>query len=333
MVTLHTPSLHRQAKKLLTGVQYSPKKLVLLHTAVSLGSTLLMTFINYLFSLQIADTGGLGGLGLRSLLSTAQSVLELVVMLALPFWEIGLIYAALRWARGENAEPAHLLQGFRRFGAVLGFRLLYGALFFALGFSLFYACTTIYMLTPLAAPFLTLFAPIMQATTQAQMEAMLTPELMQQASRSMMPLLILFGVVFAAVAIPLFYRLRFGEFAVMDGMSATNAIVHSLRITRKNCLQILKLDLHFWWFYLLQLLTVAVSYGDAIADILHIPLPFSADAGFFLFYILGILLQGILVWRCQDVLSASYCLAYDACRDAFLTPEPASQPANVPWEG
>ncbi len=331
MVTLHIPSLRSQAKTLLAQTRYDPKKLVLLHTAVSLGATLLMTFINYLFSLQIADTGGLGGLGLRSLLETAQSVLELIVMLALPFWQIGLVYTALRWARSENAEPAHLLQGFRRFGAVFRFRLLYAFIFCALGFSLIYICTTVFMLTPWAEPLMAVFAPIAEAGTPEQMEALLTPALIDQVTANMIPLLILCGAVFAVVAIPLFYRLRFAEFAVMDGMRATQSVVNSLRLTHKNSLQILKIDLHFWWFYLLQALTLVVCYGDALLSMIGISLPISADAGFFLFYVLGILLQGILVWRYQDVLSTTYCLAYDTCRESIAPPEPVPEPANTPW--
>lgn len=329
MIALHTSSLHRQAKQLLANAEPHPKKLVLIHTAVALGSTLLMTVVNYLFNLQIADTGGLGGLGIRSLLTTVQSVLELGVVMALPFWQIGLLYAALRWARGENAGVTDLLQGFRRFGTVFAFRFFYGSLFAVLAFSLLCFSTNIFMLTPWAAPLQEMFASIADATTPEQLETLLTPELISQATGSMTPLFILFGVLFLAVAVPLFYRLRFSEYAVMEGSGAAKAMVHSLKITRKNTLQLVKLDLHFWWFYLLQLLTLAVSYADAIASMLGISLPVSADVGFFLFYVLGMLLQGLLLWQYQGTLSATYCLAYDAFQQTASENPP--QPSAVPW--
>lgn len=333
MVTLHTASLHRQAKDLLGRAEYSPKKLVLIHTAVSLGASLLMTVLNYLFSLQIADTGGLGGLGLRSMLTTAQSVMEMAVLAILPFWEFGLVYAALRWAKGETAGMTDLLQGFRRFGAVLGFQFFSCALFLALAIALFYFSTTVFMLTPWAAPLLELFAPIATpSATAEEIEALLTPELMQQAASTMTPLFILFSILFLVVAIPLFYRLRLSQFAVMEGTGAVKSMVQSIRITQRNSLQLLKLDLHFWWYYLLQVLCLAVSFGDVFLLQLGITLPVSADVGYFLFYVLGALCQLVLLWQAQAPLLTTYGLAYRAFKGTPPKAEIVPKPANVPWD-
>lgn len=327
MVTLHTTAICQQARTLTGG---STKKTVLNHTAIALGGSLLMTALNYLFSLQIADTGGLSGLGLRSLLSTAQALTELAVMVALPFWEIGLLYAALHWARGEQAGLPQLTQGFRRFGAVLGLKFLYGGIFLMLGMGLAYFSTTVFMLTPWAGSLMEIMKPIMDAAvTPEQVQTLLTPELLAQMTDAMIPLFILFGAVYALVGVPLFYRLRLSDFAVMDGMRAGNAVTHSLRITRKNCWQLVKLDLRFWWFYCLQLLCLGVSVGDKLLPLMGVSLPISADASFFLFALLGALCQLVLLWQCQGTVLTAYCLAFDAFSGRSADAEPVQVPEEV----
>lgn len=317
MITIQPAQLRRQAGTLLGQAAYNPKKLVLIHAAIALGGSLLITAINYFFSLQIADTGGLGGMGLRSVLSTVQSVLELAVMVLLPFWEIGLLFAALRWANGESANVPDLLEGLRRFGAVFAFRLLYGALFLALGFSIFYCSATLFVLTPFSNGFTDIIAPLMQPDiTMEQVEAIMTPAFMENMAGTMTPLFILFGILYAVAAIPLFYRLRFAEFALMDGERTGAAMLQSLHLTKKRSLQLVKLDLHFWWYYLLQVLCLVLSWADTLLPLLGIGLPVSAELAFFLFYILGAVCQGLLLWQCQAKVLTTYCLAYNA----FLPP-------------
>ncbi len=325
MMQINSSSLHRQAKDLLRKYGPSPKKLVLLHTAISLGATLLVTVIGFLLSREIADTGGLGGLATRSMLSTAQSVLELAVMVLLPFWEIGILRAVLNWRKGESAGIPHLTEGFRRFGSVFGLLFWSGALYIAAGFAIFYFSFFTFMMTPWAKPVTDLLAPLTQATTAEQLQEMLTPELMDQMTGRMLPLFILFGLLLAAVYIPLFYRMRFADFFVMEGDGGVKAIVKSFQLTRGNCLQVLKLDLHFWWFYLLQGLSVAVSYGDGILSAVGVTLPFGYHGNFFLFYILGIVMQGILFWQYNGEKLTAYCLAFDA----FQSPAPVQLPQEM----
>lgn len=303
--------LHRQGAERFSGAE-NGRKLVLIHTAVALGSSLLLAVINYLLDLQIAETGGLSGLGLRTALSTAQTLLEMLVMLVLPFWEIGIVYAGLRWTRGEQVDGTCLLQGFRRLGPVLGFRILYAIILTMLGFGVFNLAYMIFAMTPLAAGMLEQMRPLMDpAATTEQLEAMMTPEAMTAMAKEMIPLFMIFGILFAGVAVILFYRLRFGEFFVMDGVRAGRALSASLQITRKQFWQLVKLDLHFWWYYLLQLLCIAVAFADKIVWFLGISLPVSDVAAYFIAYVVGLLLQGILYWRCRGQVLCTYCWAFD----------------------
>ncbi len=327
MVPLQSAALYRQARALALSSPSNPKKLVLLHTAVALGGSLLITALNYILNLQIADTGGLAGLPLRTVLSTVQSVLELGMVVALPFWEIGLLFAALNWTAGEQAAPRDFLQGFRRIGAVLGLRLLQGGLFFAIGFAIFNLCSTLFMLTPLAQPLTELLEPLMQPSLTGNPADLLTPELLAQAAKICLPLFAAFGVLFAAVAIPLWYRLRFAKFAVMDGAGALTGMLQSVKRTQGRGFALFRLDLSFWWFYLLQILCVAVSYGDSLLSMAGIVLPISENAAFFLFYALGAVCQGLLLWQYQGQVLTTYCLAYTQ-----LSEKPATTPPpKVPW--
>ena len=321
MVTMKSDSLHRRAQSLLAQAAFSPKRLVLLHTAIALGASLVMTLCNYLVGLGIADTGGLGGIGMRSMLSTLQTMLELAVMTLLPFWEMGLVFCALRWAKDESPVFRDLTEGFRRFGAIFLFRLLYGAVFVVIGITLMQLSSVLFMLTPFSLKLAELYEPLLNPSlTQAQMEALLTPEFMANMAKASLPMLILFGVIFLAVGIPLFYRLRFAKFALMDGARPLPSLLQSFFITRKQIGGIVKLDLHFWWYYLLQMLCLALCLGDSILAMLGIYLPVSSQTAFFLFYAAGLLGQGVLLWQTQAQVLTTYALAYDA----LLPPAPAT---------
>lgn len=332
METLNPSDVCRQAGERLQRVDH-PKRLVLIHTAIALGASLLVTALNFFLSKQIAGTGGLGGLGLRAFLSTVQAVLELAVAVGLPFWEIGLLFAALRWARGENIGFGGLLQGFRRFGTVLGMRLMRGGLFLVAAIAVFYLSTTVFLLTPLSTPLIDFLEPIVaDAAAPQQIESLLTPELMAAAADKMVALFVIFAILYAIVAVPVYYRLRFSEFAVMEGTGAVKAMVQSLRLTQGNSLKLVRLDLHFWWFYLLQGLCVAVSYGDMLLPALGIALPVSGDVGFFLCFVLGALCQGVLLWQCEGKRLTAYALVYETLGERTAVPQKVQEASNVPWD-
>ena len=303
--------LRRRAGEVLQKAAYEPKKLVLIHTAVAVGSFLLVNIINYLLSLQIAQTGGLSGIGLRSVLTTVQTLLDLAVSVALPFWELGLTFAALQWAKENSPTPKELTAGFYRIGPILRLHILRGALFFVVGIGVFNISYILFMLTPFANAFLAQLEPILsQAATSAQPETLITEDLLMAAGQTLAPLFILFGVIFAGVSVFLFYRIRFADFIIMEERSALKALMKSVKLTKKRSLQLFKLDLSFWWFYLLQAATIALGYGDYILSAFGIPLPFSSEVRFLLFSAASLLLQGVLVWQYQGFVLTSFALAY-----------------------
>lgn len=312
-------ALPARADTLLSQAPYCPKKLALLHTGVALGISLLTTLLNLFLSRQIDTTGGLAGLGLRSVLTTIQSALELVGSLALPFWEMGIFAAAALWASGQAARPGVLPEGFRRFGPVLRLQLLQGLILIALFMALIYPASTIFMLTPWADP---LVAQLQTMITPNMTE--LTPQMMELAMEHIQPLIILCFALFGCVAVPLLFRLRFASYLIMcKPFGALAAMRESARLTRRNCLRLLKLDLRFWWFYVLQAVSVSLCYGDLLLALVGVTLPWNSTAAFLIFYCLGLVAQLALYVYARPRLVTTYALAAQAL-------QPAETPATLP---
>ena len=333
-------ALKEAASARLAAAQYDPRRLALLHTGIGLGAAVMVMLINYLIGTQVETVGGLSGMGMRSLLGTVQTTLEYAVNIAMPFWEMGFIYAAVRMARGQQAGPGSLLEGFRRFGPVLRLWMMKLFLYFGAAVACVYASSFLFVLTPLATPMIETLLPLMESTaTVEEVEAVLmqypAEELMQMA----VPYLVIFGCLFLVAALMLFYRFRVADFILMDEpkTGALLAMSLSTRMTRHNRWALLKLDLSFWWFYLLALVSVVVTYGDLLLPLMGVTLPMSADAAWFVFYLLGAVIQLGLYWYGYSHLQTTWAVAHDTLRQmlqeqltAQVIPKPA--PQNLPWD-
>ena len=302
-------SLLRPAAEDALGVaRYSPKKLVLLHTAVGMTVGLILSIITYVLDLGIAQTGGLSGISNRTVLETVQSILSAASMILLPFWEIGYLCAALQFARRQSADTTSLYHGLRHWGVVLRSMLLKAGVVFIVMFISTQIVSSIYMMTPAAAP---LFALSMElAESGADPMALLESEEYMAAMMNAMPFILL-GVLI--LLIPALYLLRFTDYVVMDQpeRGALFAVLTSVYLTRRNLKAMLKLDLRFWWYYALELLVVVISYGHMILDIAGIDIGIGGDTAMFVFYLLSLAGQlGLYVWK-KNTVFTTYALAYD----------------------
>ena len=80
--------LKAEAAERLASASYDPKKLILIHSGVQVALALLLALVQYLLDRKIGDTGGLGGMGTRSVLETIQAVLTIAQMTAAVFWQL-----------------------------------------------------------------------------------------------------------------------------------------------------------------------------------------------------------------------------------------------------
>ena len=300
----------------LESAVYSPRRLALLHSAVSLGVSLLLTALQFLIARGIDATSGLAGLGTRSVLETLESVLQFAVGILLPFWEIGFIYCAIRIARKQTAEPRDLTRGFFRLGAVLRLMLLETVLYVGLAILCLNVSTVIFTMTPLSAKMEELIMPMITGA-EIDMEAMLTQISNEEMLAATRPMLVLFGILFGAALLPVSYSLRQTKYLIMDdpAIGAFAAVRTSFRYMRRNRWALARVDLQFWWYYLAIILLAGVGYADLLLPLVGVTLPISANVAFFLFYGIQLLGQLLLCWRKKAQVDTTYALIYDNLKE------------------
>lgn len=309
------PQFHdlRDAARRSLNAAQNPKKIILIHTGVVLLLSLLLMLADYLLEQQISTTGGLGGIGMRSALETARSVLQLVQSALLPFWQMGYLFYTLKVAQGNDVGTAGLTEGFRRFGPILRLKLLMaGILFLVFSVSLHFS-TTIFLLTPWSDPFLKVLDPTLTATPDPDTIMELYNSI---PTASIVAVTVIFLVAFLALFIPVYYRYRMADLWLMDhpGNSALAALHNSRKMMRGNCIAVFKIDLRFWWFFVLDLLVTFLCYGDMILSTLGVTLPISSDAAFYLFFFLYLFAQlGLYYWR-QNEISVTYAHLYESLK-------------------
>ncbi len=315
--------LKQRAADALSRSFTDPRKLFFLHISVSMAASVLLAVLGYFLNLGIAQTGGISGIATRSALKTAQTILEGVVSFALPFWQMGLMFAALRLSRQEQAPTGCLLEGFRQLGPVFRLNLLKSLLLCGIVFASFYAGLLISTFTPLSLGFQKLMTPILENSTEAELLLLLEdPAFTDQMITALLPVLLAALAVSAAVSIPVIFRLRMAEFSLMDNPAAgaRSAIKASWQMTKGNCLALLRLDLSFWWFYLLDLLLVGIFFLDQLLPVMNVTLPVSGEVAYLLCTALYALGQILLYGLANPQVLTTYACAYDA-----LKPEPQPQ--------
>ena len=232
------------------------------------------------------------------------------------------------FARQETVTSGDLLAGFRRFGPALRLFLLQFALYTSVAFITMNAASMIFTVTPSFSKAADILLPMMEETSTGQL-----PEIDAQTAllllKATAPMYLIWVVLFAAVSIPLSYRFRMAQFALMDGApGALAAMGLSSRMMRGNRLSLFKLDLHFWWFYAAQLALTALSFGDVLLPAIGITLPVDGTVVFLGFYILYLALNLTLAWLCKARVQTTYAHCYLLLKEAM--PAPAQPQPPVP---
>ena len=292
------------------------KKLVLIYAAVVIGLSILVTVVNHVLGLQIDQTGGLSNMGTRTVLSALQTMLPVVQSLVVMCVQLGYVAAMLRIARGQYVSVKTLRLGFDRFWVLLRYTLLQNLIFTGLGFSCLYIAIMVFAMTPLSRPIMELLTPLVSQTTLLDSTLTIPDALYDQLMNAMLPVFLLWSLLFGIVGIPVFYRLRMTSYVLIDkpGMGALAAMQESKRMMRKNAVNLFKLDLSIWWYYAATIVASVVCYGDVILVNLGVELPFSADVAFYVFYALYWVAQFAIFYFLRNPLEVTYALAYDSLR-------------------
>lgn len=302
--------LHSTAKSRLGNSSIS--RLFILHTAVSLGAGLVVSLLGELLASFMG--GGLGALQSRAMLETVYNVLSTAVSIALPFWQAGLLYLCLQVAREETPNNQSLLQGFRRLGPVLRLVLMRVLILLGALLVLSYLFSFVLSVLPQGMQAATEMAPLLEAT-ELDVDAVVTIF----KEHLLIPTLVA-AVVFLAVILYINFRLRLSDYAVLSGDTdrAIEAIRASWKLTAGNCWSLLKLDLRFWWFYLLDGLSACVLYLSSLLPFLGVALPIGETAAFWVCYVVSLLMQFGLYAFLRPQVQVTYALVYET----LAHPEP-----------
>lgn len=291
------------------------RRLVLLYAGFLTGMSVLVALIQYLLDVQIGKTGGLSNMGLRSILSTIQSLLPILQYAVSVCLGIGYLAAMLRIARGQYVSPQTLRLGFDRFWVIFRKTLLEGLIYLGAAMGAMYASLFFYLVTPLSKSLMEVLTPMLSEGLDPY--RILSDEAAySRVVGAMTPYFILFLMIFCAVAIPLALRYRMSDYILVDHpeKGAFAVLRESRRMMRGNTLNFLRLDVSLWWYYAGVVLITLLSYGDVLLSLVGVALPWSNNVSFYLFLVLYQIAQFALCVALRNRVETTYALAYDAIR-------------------
>lgn len=308
--------LHAAAVASLAAAPGQPRQAAALYAAIGSVLALLSAVISFILNNQIAQTGGLSNMGLRSMLSTAQSVLPVVQMVVMLCLGLGYHMVALNVARNRHSGPDTLPEGFRRFGPLVRTTVLQYLIYFGIGFAAMYASVYIFLMLPVSRDFYEIMMPIVGDMSALDTALTLDDATLIAATNELAPMLWIFLAVFLIAFLPIYYQHRMVMFCLVDepGAGAFRTLRSSSRMMRRNCIALLKLDLSFWWYYLLVTLSTVVCYGDQLLPLVGVQLPMDPMVSYFLFYGIYLVLQFGICYYFRNYLEVTYVRAYEQIR-------------------
>ena len=303
-----------------------PKKVILVYSAVVALSALAVNVVQFILDSQISKTGGLQNIGTRSALSTLSSVLPLVQTLVLMCLGLGYTAAVLRLVRRQYASEKTLKAGFERFWLLLRTRLLQALIYGGIAFLLSYVAMAIFMLSPFSDR-LSSLALSLSAAGAITPEALLNnTALLASAYEALMPMMVIYCILLVIVIWAVSYRFRLVDYLLIDQpqLGALSALRTSRQKMKGHIKELFKLDISFWWYYLLRALSAGLIYLDMVLAILGVQLPLSPTASFFGVILAYLGSDFVLNYFFLNRVEMAYALFYD-----ILNPQQPPQEGAV----
>lgn len=248
-----TPNeLKTQARQRLSQSPYHPKKLTLWYSGIALGLSFLAVILSYATDRILDSAGGLSAMGTRAILDTVSTVFSLAVQIVAPLLSMGFLYCCIRFARQAEPRPQHLTMGLRRWAVILRHGLLIGTICLLILYLALQIASILFMFMPGSTTAVDLMYAMMD--DPAVLEGNIPTAQLKELVTAFLPVYIISGVLFALASIPVSYRLRLSTYRILEDtpVRATKAVLSSVKLMKGNCLSLFKLDLSFWWFYLLK---------------------------------------------------------------------------------
>lgn len=306
--------LKKNAAERVAAAEHS-QKIVLIYAGIITALAALVTIVNFTLDLQIAKLGGLSNMGLRSIFSTIQSVLPMVQTMVVMCLDIGYLAAMLRISREQYTSEHTLKLGFERFWVMIRFSLIQSAIYTLAAMVTCWVAVQVYLITPFSNAIIDMVTPEM-ADPNVVMELLQDPVFTSQIMTAMIPLLIICGILYAAVCIPISYSLRMCRYVIIDkpGQGAMFAIKESRSMMRGSRMRLFRLDVSMWWWFAISFGSTLLAYGDTLLPMLGISLPFSATAAYYIFFALYLLVQFAACYFLRNRVEVVYAQVYNALK-------------------
>lgn len=306
--------LKKNAAERVAAAENAPRIALIYAGAVTV-LALLVTVINYVLNLQIAQLGGLSNMGLRSVLSTVQSVLPMVQSLIVMCLELGYLAAMVRIARQQYASEHTLKLGFDRLWVLIRWTLIQGGIYVLAALAAFWISMQIFLITPLSDSMMSMLTEDM-VDPNVLMGYLQDPVFSANITSSMVPLFLMFAVLYLLLFLPISYSLRMAKYVIIDkpGMGAMYALRESRKMMKGSCLRLFKLDVSLWWWYAISFGSMALCYGDSLLPMAGITLPMSETASYFLFYGLFLAVQFAACLFLRNRVEVVYAQVYNALK-------------------
>lgn len=290
----------------------SAVKIALIYAAVIVGASLLTNLVQLLLDGKISQAGGLSNRGLRSMLSTIQTMLPMILNFLMMGLGLGFTGAMLRISRGQFTSLNSMKIGFERFWVLLRATLLQGGLYLLAGMASYMISMQIFFLTPMSRGLLSAMAPALQSGTADVFSLLENPAVLDQMMHSLIPLYILMLVIFLAVAAPIYYRYVLVPYLLIDrpGMGALMAMHDSRMMMKKKAMLFFKLDLSLWPYYLASFLSLLIGFGASILALLGIETSLSPMTLSLTCFGISLLITFLTTWLLQPHLEVTHALAY-----------------------
>lgn len=246
-----------------------PKKVVLVYAGIVALSSLVVTVVQDLLDSQISQTGGIQNIGTRSMLTTADTVLTIAQLLLVMCLTLGYTGSMLRIARGQYASPNSLKAGGERIWVLLRTRLLQMLIMTAAAFALCFLVVNVCLLTPLSNRMIAVMSTV-------SAEVLLADDLALMGLYSaMLPIMLIYLVALVPLLWYFSCTYRMVDYLLIDRpqLGAFGALRESRRMMQGNMKMMLRVDLSFWWYYLLQALVSVLIYLNMVLALFAIGLP------------------------------------------------------------
>lgn len=312
-MTLSSRDLKKTAREKLQNAK-NQKDIILLYAAITLGLGLLILLLQLTLNQKISHTGGLSGMNSRNMLSALSNFLPLVSSLLTMCLGFGYMGGMLRVSQGQYASRNALKTGFERFWPLLRLKLLLGAVLLGLGIGASYLASLIFMLSPFSDSFLNAIAPAVSGGSLLTGGTITLDEAALDAvTAASGPLIVIFLALILAFVVPMLYRFRMADYVLYDHPEA--GAMYALRESRKmmqgSRWQLFRLDLSFWRYYLITVLTAVLAYGDVLLSLAGVSLPLDETVSYLLFYLLSVAAAFAQLYFLRNPMEVTYALAYD----------------------